>query len=96
MFANNACGSHSVASGTAADNIVALKLMLVYGCEIEINGDDRSDPGISEKLGKLRDGHLGILRTELGQFAQPAATRPWPKSWLPSASLTPSSSASLS
>ncbi|MGO4382673.1 FAD-binding and (Fe-S)-binding domain-containing protein [Specibacter sp. RAF43] len=70
MVANNACGSHSVAWGTAADNLVSLKLMLADGREIEIGADYCSDPKIEKRLKKLRDEHLGILRTELGQFAR--------------------------
>lgn len=70
MFANNACGSHSVAWGTAADNIVSLKLMLSDGREIEVGADNCSDPVIEEQLLRLRDEHLGVLRTELGQFAR--------------------------
>ncbi|MGO4187403.1 FAD-binding and (Fe-S)-binding domain-containing protein [Pseudarthrobacter sp. TAF60_1] len=70
IFANNACGSHSVAWGTAADNIVSLKLMLADGREIEIGADYCSDPVIENQLKRLRDKHLGILRTELGQFAR--------------------------
>lgn len=70
MFANNACGSHSVAWGTAADNIVSLKLMLADGREIEIGADYCSDPVIEDQLTRLRDEHLGILRTELGKFAR--------------------------
>jgi len=70
MFANNACGSHSVAWGTAADNIVSLKLMLADGREIEIGADHCSDPVIEDQLKRLRDEHLGTLRTELGKFAR--------------------------
>lgn len=70
MFSNNACGSHSVAWGTAADNIISLKLMLADGREIEIGTDYCSDPQIEEQLQALRDEHMGMLRTELGQFAR--------------------------
>ena len=34
MVANNACGSHSVAWGTSADNLVALRMLLADGREI--------------------------------------------------------------
>lgn len=70
IFANNACGSHSVAWGTAADNIISLKLMLSDGREIEIGAGYCGDPAIEDRLKQLRDGHLGVLRTELGQFAR--------------------------
>ena len=36
MVANNACGSHSVAWGTSADNLVSLTVMLADGREVEL------------------------------------------------------------
>lgn len=70
MVANNACGPHSVAWGTAADNVVSLKLMLADGREIEIASDYCSDPEIEAQLKHLTEGNLGVLRTELGRFAR--------------------------
>ncbi|MHC5558723.1 FAD-binding and (Fe-S)-binding domain-containing protein [Kocuria sp. U4B] len=68
MVANNACGSHSVAWGTSADNLVALTVMLADGREVELHAGGTSDPGITRALTGLRDRHLAMLRTELGQF----------------------------
>jgi FAD/FMN-containing dehydrogenase/Fe-S oxidoreductase len=68
MVANNACGSHSVAWGTSADNLVALKVMLDDGNEIELGQGFTSEPRVSHALTALRDRHLAMLRTELGQF----------------------------
>jgi FAD/FMN-containing dehydrogenase/Fe-S oxidoreductase len=68
MVANNACGSHSVAWGTSADNLVALTVMLADGREVELHAGGTSDAGITRALTGLRDRHLAMLRTELGQF----------------------------
>ncbi|MFC4223942.1 FAD-binding and (Fe-S)-binding domain-containing protein [Lysinibacter cavernae] len=68
MVGNNACGSHSVAWGTAADNLVSMWVMLDDGREIELTPDGCSDPTIDAKLRDLRDNNLAMLRTELGRF----------------------------
>ncbi|PLC12004.1 dimethylmenaquinone methyltransferase [Kocuria flava] len=68
MVANNACGSHSVAWGTSADNLVALTVMLADGREVELRAGGTSDPQLDRALTGLRDRHLAMLRTELGQF----------------------------
>jgi len=68
MVANNACGSHSVAWGTSADNLVSLKVMLADGREVELREGGTSDPAIDRALTAIRDRHLAMLRTELGQF----------------------------
>jgi FAD/FMN-containing dehydrogenase/Fe-S oxidoreductase len=68
MVANNACGSHSVAWGTSADNLVSLTVMLADGHEVELREEGTSDPAITRQLVGIRDRHLATLRTELGQF----------------------------
>ncbi|MEX5301662.1 FAD-binding and (Fe-S)-binding domain-containing protein [Kocuria sabuli] len=68
MVANNACGSHSVAWGTSADNLVSLKVMLADGREVELREGGTSDPQLNRALTGIRDRHLAMLRTELGQF----------------------------
>ena len=65
---NNACGSHSVAWCTSADNLVAATVMLADGREIELCEGGTSDPIMDRALLAIRDGHLAVLRTELGQF----------------------------
>ena len=68
MVANNACGSHSVAWGTSADNLVAVTVMLADGRLVELEAGGTSEPGITDALLALRDANLAVLRTELGQF----------------------------
>jgi FAD/FMN-containing dehydrogenase/Fe-S oxidoreductase len=68
MVANNACGSHSIAWGTSADNLVAVTMLLADGREIEFREGGTSDPEIDAQLGKLRDQNLALFRTELGTF----------------------------
>jgi FAD/FMN-containing dehydrogenase/Fe-S oxidoreductase len=68
MVSNNACGSHSVAWGTSADNLVSVTVMLADGREMELHEGGTSDPSITQRLADVRDRHLATLRTELGQF----------------------------
>lgn len=68
MVANNACGSHSVAWGTSAENLVAVTVMLADGREVEFTAGGTSEPALTDALTQIRDNHLAMLRTELGQF----------------------------
>lgn len=73
MVGNNACGSHSVAWGTAAENLVAVTVMLADGREVELRAGGTSGTALTRALSALRDEHRAMLRTELGQF--PARSR---------------------
>ncbi|MEU5468730.1 FAD-binding and (Fe-S)-binding domain-containing protein [Kocuria salsicia] len=68
MVANNACGSHSVAWGTSAANLVSLTVMLADGRLVTLDAGGTSDAALTSQLEQLRDSHLAMLRTELGQF----------------------------
>ncbi|MBW8485895.1 FAD-binding and (Fe-S)-binding domain-containing protein [Actinomadura parmotrematis] len=68
MIGNNACGSHSVAWGTTADNVVALRLLLPDGRALHATRGGSGDDRIDDALRRLRDSHLAPLRTELGRF----------------------------
>lgn len=68
MVANNACGSHSVAWGTSAENLVAVTVMLADGREVELSAGNTSEPALTQTLTGIRDNHRAMLRTELGQF----------------------------
>lgn len=68
MVANNACGSHSLVWGTAAENLESVTLMLADGREVIFGPDGTDDPDINASLLALRDNNLKTLRTELGQF----------------------------
>ncbi|MFD8072463.1 FAD-linked oxidase C-terminal domain-containing protein [Streptomyces sp. NPDC059718] len=57
MIGNNACGPHSVAWGTTADNVRALEC-LTYGGE-----PLRTAEPLRADLRELVDGHLALLRT---------------------------------
>lgn len=70
MIGNNACGSHSVVWGTTADNVVALRLTLPDGREIEAARGTSGDPELDVRLRALRDAHLEPLRRELGRFGR--------------------------
>lgn len=68
MVANNACGSHSVAWGTSAENLVSVTVMLSDGREVELSAGGTSDPALTEALSAIRNTHRAMFRTELGQF----------------------------
>ena len=79
MIGNNACGTHSVAWGTTADNVTALDVLLYDGTRLGTRAPvPPASPGapapvgthdfavvreLVEKLTRLRDSHLSDLRT---------------------------------
>ncbi|MBX6766705.1 MAG: FAD-binding oxidoreductase, partial [Actinomadura rubrobrunea] len=70
MIGNNACGSHSVAWGTTADNVLALKVLTADGRELHARRGTSGDAGLDRELARLRDARLAPLRTELGRFSR--------------------------
>ena len=68
MVANNACGSHSVAWGTSAENLHAVRMILADGSPVEAWRGGCSDPRIETALRDLVSENLALLRTELGRF----------------------------
>ncbi|MGW0686893.1 FAD-binding and (Fe-S)-binding domain-containing protein [Streptomyces sp. NPDC002754] len=79
MIGNNACGTHSVAWGRTADNIVELEVLTYDGERIRLRSleadelqhviDEGGRTGeIHARLRDLRDRHLAMLRTEFGRF----------------------------
>ena len=68
MVANNACGSHSVAYGTAAENLVAVTIMLANGEEVTFGSNGVSDEGIDKQMHQLVDANANLIDTELGRF----------------------------
>ncbi|MDO2934199.1 FAD-binding and (Fe-S)-binding domain-containing protein [Paeniglutamicibacter sulfureus] len=68
MVANNACGSHSLAWGTAADNVESVRVMLSDGSTVTLGSTGTDNHQLNVELKKLRDGNLAPLRTELGRF----------------------------
>ncbi|WP_040703126.1 FAD-binding oxidoreductase, partial [Nocardiopsis salina] len=80
MVGNNACGSHSVAWGTTADNIVSLDVLLADGTRMTVGSSDTDEdfaalarrPGREGKvyaaLAALVERHRAELRTDMPQF----------------------------
>ncbi len=68
MIANNACGSHSLAWGTAADNVEELTVLRADGSTVVLRRGGSSDQLLDEQLRAIRDEHLGEFRTKLSQF----------------------------
>ncbi|GAB49726.1 FAD-binding and (Fe-S)-binding domain-containing protein [Mobilicoccus pelagius] len=68
MVGNNACGSHSVAWGTSAENLVALRMVLADGREVEATRGSCSDPRIEAELRVLVEENEELIRRELGRF----------------------------
>ncbi|MFE0653442.1 FAD-binding and (Fe-S)-binding domain-containing protein [Streptomyces sp. NPDC059534] len=60
MIGNNACGAHSVAWGTTADNVRSLDVMTYRGDRLTLGRDGRGAP---PGLRALVDRHLALLRT---------------------------------
>lgn len=71
MIGNNACGSHSVAWGTTADNVRALDVLTYRGERLGLTGPDGTAtlPGrMRDGLARLVDGNLALLRTGFPQL----------------------------
>ena len=80
MIGNNACGSHSVAWGTTADNIVSLDLLLSDGTRLTVGSYDSEEqtrelarrPGregrIHAALARLVEEYRAELRTAMPDF----------------------------
>ncbi|WP_242907691.1 FAD-binding and (Fe-S)-binding domain-containing protein [Actinomadura terrae] len=73
MIGNNACGSHSVAWGITSGNVEALRVLLPGGREVTAERGTSGDAAIDAELRRLRDAHLGAIRTELGRFSRQVA-----------------------
>ncbi len=60
MIGNNACGAHSVAWGTTADNVRSLDVVTYRGAELTLGREGRgAPPGLRELVGR----NLALLRT---------------------------------
>ncbi|MCP3799411.1 FAD-binding oxidoreductase [Allokutzneria sp. A3M-2-11 16] len=70
MIGNNACGPHSVAWGTTADNVVDLDVLLADGRTITARTGSSGDPELDQRLRALTADHLAEFRTELGRFSR--------------------------
>ncbi|WP_165243428.1 FAD-binding and (Fe-S)-binding domain-containing protein [Corynebacterium lizhenjunii] len=68
MVANNACGSHSVAYGTAAENLVDVTIMLADGREVTFSRGGASDPQLDQALRDLVADNAELIESELGRF----------------------------
>jgi FAD/FMN-containing dehydrogenase/Fe-S oxidoreductase len=70
MIGNNACGSHSVAWGTTADNVLALDVLTYRGEQVRMDGGlpDGRSPQLRDSLRELADRHLALLRTGFPQL----------------------------
>ena len=68
MVANNACGSHSVAYGTSADNLVDVTLALADGREVTFTSDGCDDELLDAQLRALYSPNRELIEKELGRF----------------------------
>jgi len=79
MIGNNACGSHSLAWGRTADNVLELEVVTYRGTVVRLGemtqreideaiaaGDDRGQ--LIASLHRLAQDNLAALRTKLGRF----------------------------
>ncbi len=73
MIANNACGAHSVAWGTTADNLLSLDLVLADGSLLTVDGSELRGPRAGELEGALRglvERNELLIRRRFGQFSR--------------------------
>ncbi|GII95129.1 FAD-binding and (Fe-S)-binding domain-containing protein [Sinosporangium siamense] len=70
MIGNNACGSHSVAWGTTADNVVSLTQVRADGGTHTATAGTSGDLALDETLRRWRGPHLAAVRTELNRFSR--------------------------
>ncbi|MFI6825666.1 FAD-binding and (Fe-S)-binding domain-containing protein [Kribbella sp. NPDC050241] len=79
MIANNACGAHSVAWGTTADNLRSLDVVLADGTRMTVDSTaDRAEcaarPGregeLHRALQRFVDRHELLIRRRFGQFTR--------------------------
>jgi FAD/FMN-containing dehydrogenase/Fe-S oxidoreductase len=81
MIGNNACGSHSVAWGTTAQNVIGLDLIRSDGSRVRVTSpeasDRRPDPGWPAPDDRL----AGDLQAFLGRHEERIRTElpPWPR-----------------
>jgi FAD/FMN-containing dehydrogenase/Fe-S oxidoreductase len=65
MIGNNACGAHSVAWGTTADNVVDLDLLLADGTRLDLVSTVDTAGPLAAPVRELVQRHLGTIRTGL-------------------------------
>ena len=70
MIGTNACGSHSVAWGTTADNVDAVDVVLVDGSHIRLDAAAPASISVIRDMAGIRDAYLGDIRRELGRFSR--------------------------
>ncbi len=73
MIANNACGAHSVAWGTTADNLLGLDLVLADGTRLRIDGAELRGErafSIERALHELVERNELLIRRRFGQFSR--------------------------
>ena len=76
MIANNACGAHSVAWGTTADNVRSLDLVLADGTRCTVDADRGSRPSLAARRGaggRAPPSAAGLRRP--ARVGDPAAVR---------------------
>ena len=68
MIGNNACGPRAMGYGRTVDNVLALRVMLLDGTIVDLNG--AADADLFPRLHALVGENLGTIRTELGHFSR--------------------------
>ncbi|MFV6031148.1 FAD-binding and (Fe-S)-binding domain-containing protein [Streptomyces sp. NPDC056264] len=74
MIGNNACGAHSVAWGTTADNVRSLDVMTYGGARLTLGRDGRGAPAglldlVDRRLALLRTGYPAGLPRRISGYA---------------------------
>jgi FAD/FMN-containing dehydrogenase len=75
MIANNACGAHSVAWGTTADNLAALEVLLADGTRMDLNTPGGTRDAEARRHGSSRPQRAGRGRSTAGCRRSQPGTR---------------------
>ena len=75
MIANNACGAHSVAWGTTADNVRALRVVTGEGEVLDLHRPGAVSPGareqaLADRMARLGQEHRLLVERRFGTFSR--------------------------
>lgn len=70
MIGNNACGAHSVAWGTTADNVLALEVLTAGGDRLSFDNRASATGALADRLRALGEQHRLLIERRFGTFSR--------------------------